>query len=92
MSAKSGPLKTLTLAVTALHCHTCTVVEETNVPNFPLSHFSKRSNPIASYCLHLSPVLSLLEVIGSPWRIFWRALTLLEMCEPGMMEAPLGTM
>lgn len=34
----------------------------------PLSHFYKRSNPIASYCLHLSPVLPLLEEIGSPWR------------------------
>lgn len=62
-------------------------MEETDVPNLPLSHFYKRSNPIASYCLHLSPVLSLLEEIGSPSRSH----SLLEMCEPGMMEAPLGT-
>lgn len=45
-------------------------MEETNVPSLPLSHFYKRSNPIASYCLHLSLVLSLLEVIGSPVRCF----------------------
>lgn len=80
-------------------CHICTVAEETNVPNLPPSTLPSRSNPIAGYCLHLSPVLSVLEVIGSPSRCFffflWRRQEPLcspaMLRQPGVMEAPPGT-
>lgn len=62
---------TITSDVITPRCHICTVVEETNVPNLPPSTLPSRSYPIAGYCLHLSPVLSVLEVIGSPSRCFF---------------------
>lgn len=72
MSANSSPLKSVSHLL-SLCCHFCSVVGKTDVPNLCLSRFYKSSNPIASYCLHLSPVLPLPQKIGSPRRCFLAA-------------------
>lgn len=69
--------------------HIPTVVEQTNGPRSHTFTLSKeRSNPIASYCLHLSPVLSSLEVIGSPLEMLFIYLFILF---GNVTEAPLGS-
>lgn len=86
------PIKNnITFVFITLCCHICTVVEETNVLNRPLSHIYGGLIPllvIAFICLQFYHYWRWLAV---PPDAFWRALCELEMCAPGVMEAPLGT-